>query len=41
MLQTGIKGKIELTVTPDKCARAIGSGVCFEGNAGQKAGEDL
>lgn len=26
MLQTGIKGKIELTVTKDKCAGAIGSG---------------
>ncbi|MBO4419640.1 MAG: thioesterase family protein [Oscillospiraceae bacterium] len=26
MLQTGIKGKIELTVTLDKCAGAIGSG---------------
>ena len=26
MLQTGIKGKIELTVTTDKCAGAIGSG---------------
>ena len=26
MLQTGIKGSIELTVTPDKCAGAVGSG---------------
>ena len=26
MLQPGIKGRIELTVTPDKCAGAIGSG---------------
>ena len=26
MLQTGIKGKIELTVTIDKCVGAIGSG---------------
>lgn len=26
MLETGIKGKIELTVTKDKCAGAIGSG---------------
>ncbi len=26
MLQTGIKGKIELTVTKDKCAGALGSG---------------
>lgn len=26
MLQTGIKGRIELTVTLDKCAGAIGSG---------------
>lgn len=26
MLQPGIKGMIELTVTPDKCAGAIGSG---------------
>ena len=26
MLQTGIKGTIELTVTKDKCAGAIGSG---------------
>ena len=26
MLRTGIKGKIELTVTKDKCAGAIGSG---------------
>lgn len=26
MLETGIKGKIDLTVTPDKCAGAIGSG---------------
>ena len=26
MLQSGIKGKIELTVTPDKCAGALGSG---------------
>ncbi len=26
MLQPGIKGKIELTVTMDKCAGAIGSG---------------
>ena len=26
MLQTGIKGRIELTVTKDKCAGALGSG---------------
>ena len=26
MLETGIKGKIDRTVTPDKCAGAIGSG---------------
>lgn len=26
MLQTGIKGKIELTVTKEKCAGALGSG---------------
>lgn len=26
MLKTGIKGKVELTVTTDKCAGAIGSG---------------
>ncbi len=26
MLQTGIKGRIEMTVTPDKCAGAVGSG---------------
>lgn len=26
MLQTGIKGKLELTVTKDKCAGALGSG---------------
>ena len=26
MLQTGIKGRIELTVTKDKCAGAVGSG---------------
>ena len=26
MLQTGIKGSLELTVTPEKCAGAIGSG---------------
>lgn len=26
MLQTGIKGELELTVTKDKCASALGSG---------------
>ena len=26
MLETGIKGKLELTVTKDKCAGALGSG---------------
>ena len=26
MLQTGIKGRIEWTVTPDRCAGAVGSG---------------
>ena len=26
MLETGIKGKIELTITTDKCAGAVGSG---------------
>ena len=35
MLQTGIKGKIELTVTTDKCAGAVGSGELNSQNEGR------